>query len=74
MKYGTRDLFWLTLLAALALFWWLDRQTLIRQHKLDRELDSIRNEIVRDAVQHATDRVLDKFRWKLPEDQASPSE
>lgn len=64
MKYNTRDLMWLTLMAALALSWWLDRRALISRHKLERELDSMRNEVVAQAIDNATDRVVNKFKWK----------
>ncbi len=65
MSYTTRDLFWLTLLVAVAVAWWLDRRAIIQHYEFKREMNSM----VREAFSGPI-----RFRWKWPTDPTSHSE
>jgi hypothetical protein len=61
MKFTTRDLLWLTALAAVLLAWWKDRQQLIKFHELDLLVQSVKKEagdkFVKDAVRQMVDQL-----------------
>jgi hypothetical protein len=37
LRFSLRDMFWLTLVAALLVTWWVDRRWLERRHARERE-------------------------------------
>jgi len=47
-KFSLRDLFWLTLLAALACAWWMDRWQLVREREVlaEAEKSRLRGEVL----------------------------
>ncbi len=47
MRFNIRDLVWLTMVAALALGWWLDHRTSAARHELLRQLIEQANDAAR---------------------------
>jgi hypothetical protein len=60
-QLSTRDLFWLTLVVAMGLGWWLDRQQLVKFHKWDLEAQRLQHEIVGSAARD----IVQEFRWSF---------
>jgi outer membrane murein-binding lipoprotein Lpp len=54
MKFGIRDIVWLTILVALAMTWWLDHQANVRKHdQLQQQVQPLRRELFGDRMERA---------------------